>query len=81
MIMELTKEDIQKYIELGNKIDTIVRRYYNKNIYCEYCDYEFIDWVLRDTNTIRILYSFVDYNDNRVCDDRTLTLEELNLNQ
>lgn len=79
--MELTKEDIQKYIELGNKIDTVVKIYYNKNIYDKYCGYEFIDWVLRDTNTIRILYSFVDYHDNRVCDERTLTLEELNLNQ
>lgn len=79
--MELTQEDIQKYIELGNKIDTVVKRYYNKNIYCKYCDYEFIDWVLIDNNTIRILYSFVDYNDERCHDDYTLTLEELNLNQ
>ena len=37
--MELTKEDIQKYIELGNKIDTIVKRYYNNNIYNKYCGY------------------------------------------
>lgn len=79
--MELTQEDIQKYIELGNKIDTVVKRYYNKNIYNKYCDYDFIDWVLIDTNTIRILYSFVDYNNERCHDYCELTLEELNLNQ
>lgn len=79
--MELTQEDIQKYIELGNKIDTIVKRYYNENIYYKYGNYEFIDWELIDTNTIRILYAFEDFRDKRCCDERTLTLEELNLNQ
>lgn len=78
--MELTQEDIQKYIKLGNKIDTIVKRYYNNNIFNKYCGYEFIDWVLIDTNTIRISYSFVDYNDERCHDYYELTLEELNLN-
>lgn len=79
--MELTKEDIQKYIELGNKIDTFVKRYYNKNIHQTYCDCEFADWELTENKTIRIIYSFRDYYDERCFDDYTLTIEELNLNQ
>lgn len=79
--MELTKEDIQKYIELGNKIDTVVKRYYNENIYNKYCGYEFMYWEIIDNNNVRILYSFEDFHGERCYDDRTLTLEELNLNQ
>lgn len=79
--MELIQEDIQKYIELGNKIDTFVKRYYNKNIHQTYYYCKFADWELAENKTVRIIYSFIDYNDERCHDYCELTLEELNLNQ
>lgn len=73
----LTLQDIELYINLGNKIESVAKDYYNKYI-VNNTTYEYLGWELLNTNEIIINFSFIDYHDERCHDSYTLTINELN---
>ena len=73
----LLLDEIKYYKSIGDKIDVIVKNYYNEVIVCNNT-YELLSWELLENNEIMIIYSFIDYNDKRCHDDVTVTIEELN---
>jgi hypothetical protein len=75
--MKITLADINIYKEIVNKIDTLVQAYYEEFIKCN-DTYELHRWEINDDNTIRIIYSCIDYLDESWNDDTTITLDELN---
>lgn len=73
----ITTKDIEIYCEIADKIDAIIQFYYAKFIDCNYT-YDCEGWTILDDNkSIRISYSYIDYNDERCYDDVTLTWDEL----
>ncbi len=72
----VTLDDITKYKEIGTKIDNLAKEYYEEFIYCN-DTYEYLGWELGD-DEITIIYSYLDYNDERCNDYVKLTLDELN---
>ncbi len=73
----LLLDEIKYYKAIGEKIDTLVKNYYNEVIvYNDTC--ELLSWELLENNEIRITYSFLDYYDERCNDDVTVTIEQLN---
>lgn len=75
--MKLTLTDINTYKEIVNKIDTLVQAYYDEFIKCN-DTYELNRWEINDDNTIRIIYSRIDYLGETCNDDTTITLDMLN---
>lgn len=73
----LLLDEIKYYKAIGNKIDVLVKNYYNEVIVCD-DTYELLSWELLENNEIMIIYSFLDYHDERCNDDVTVTLEQLN---
>ena len=73
----LLLDEIKYYRDIGDKIDVIVKNYYNEVIVCN-STYELLSWELLENNEIMINYSCIDYNDKRWYDDVTVTIEELN---
>lgn len=72
----VTLDDIKNYKEIGNKIDSLAKEYYEEFIYCN-DTYEYLGWELNDNDEITIIYSYLDYNDERCTDYRTLTFDEI----
>lgn len=72
----VTLDDLKKYKEIGTKIDNLAKEYYEEFIYCN-DTYEYLGWELNDDDEITIIYSYLDYNDERCTDYRTLTLDEI----
>ena len=75
--MKLTLADIKTYQDITNKIDTLVRAYYNEFIQCD-DTYELNRWEILNDKQIRIIYSYIDYLDNSECNDIILTIDEFN---
>lgn len=75
--MKLTLTDINTYKEIVNKIDTLVQAYSDEFIKCN-DTYELNRWEINDDNTIRIIYSRIDYLGETCNDDTTITLDMLN---
>lgn len=75
--MRLTLSDIKIYKDVVNKIDALVKAYYDEFICCN-PTYRLINWEIMDDNTIRIIYSYEDYHGYTETDDRNLTLDEFN---
>lgn len=73
----LLLDEIKYYKAIGDKIDVLVKNYYNEVIVCN-CTYELLSWELLENNEILIIYSFLNYHDERCNDDVTVTIEELN---
>lgn len=73
----LSLDEILYYKYLGHKIDVLVKNYYNEVIVCDYT-YELLSWELLENNEIMIIYSFIDYHDERCNDDVIVTIEQLN---
>lgn len=73
----LLLDEIKCYKAIGDKIDILVENYYNEVIVCD-DTYELSSWELSENNQIRIIYSFLDYHDERCNDDVTVTIEQLN---
>ena len=73
----LLLDEIKYYKAIGDKIDVLVEIYYNEVIVCN-DTYELLSWELSENNEITIIYSFLDYYDERCNDDVTVTIEELN---
>jgi hypothetical protein len=73
----LLLDEIKYYKAIGDKIDVLVKNYYNEVIVCDYT-YELLSWELLENNEIMIIYSFLDYRDERCNDDVTVTIEQLN---
>ena len=73
----LLLDEIKCYKAIGDKIDILVENYYNEVIVCN-DTYELLSWKLSENNQIRIIYSFLDYLDERCNDDVTVTIEQLN---
>jgi len=73
----LLLDEIKYYKAIGDKIDVLVKNYYNEVIVCDHT-YELLSWELLENNEIMIIYSFIDYNDEICNDDVTITIEELN---
>ena len=73
----LLLDEIKYYKSIGDKIDVLVKNYYNEVIVCNNT-YELLSWELLENNEIMIIYSFIDYHDERCHDDVTVTIEELN---
>ena len=73
----LLLDEIKCYKAIGDKIDILVENYYNEVIVCN-DTYELLSWELSENNQIRIIYSFLDYLDERCNDDVTVTIEQLN---
>lgn len=73
----LLLDEIKCYKAIGDKIDILVENYYNEVIVCN-DTYELLSWKLSESNQIRIIYSFLDYLDERCNDDVTVTIEQLN---
>ena len=75
--MKLTLADIKTYIDITDKIDTLVQTYYDEFIQCD-DTYELNRWEILNDNQIRIIYSYIDYLDNSECNDIILTIDEFN---
>ena len=73
----LLLDEIKYYKAIGEKIDTLVKNYYNEVIVCN-DTYKLLSWRLLENNEIMIIYSFFDYHDERCNDDTTVTIEQLN---
>lgn len=73
----LLLDEIKYYKAIGDKIDVLVKNYYNEVIVCNNT-YEWLSWELLENNEIMIIYSFLDYRDERCVDDVTVTIEQLN---
>jgi hypothetical protein len=73
----LLLDEIKYYKAIGDKIDVLVKNYYNEVIVCD-DTYELLSWELLENNEIMIIYSFLDYCDERCNDDVTVTIEQLN---
>lgn len=73
----LTLQDVELYRNLGNKIESLAKYFYNKYI-VNNTTYEYLGWELLDTNEIIINFSFIDYHGERCHDTYTLTINELN---
>lgn len=73
----LTLQDVELYRNLGNKIESLAKDFYNKYI-VNNTTYEYLGWKLLDTNEIIINFSFIDYHDEQCYDTYTLTINELN---
>lgn len=73
----LLLDEIKYYKAIGDKIDVLVKNYYNEVIVCNRT-YELLSWELLENNEIMIIYSFIDYRNERCCDDVTVTIEQLN---
>ncbi len=70
-------DEIKYYKAIEEKIDVLVKNYYNEVIvYNDTC--ELLSWELLENNEIRIIYSFLDYYDERCNDDVAVTIEQLN---
>lgn len=70
-------DEIKYYKAIGDKIDVLVKNYYNKVIV--YNDtYELLSWEVLENNQIRIIYSFLDCYYEKCNDDVTVTIEQLN---
>lgn len=72
----VTLDDIKNYKEIGTKIDNLAKEYYEEFIYCN-DTYEYLGWEL-DDDEITIIYSYLNYNDERCNGYVRLTLDELN---
>lgn len=73
----LLLDEIKYYKAIGDKIDVLVKNYYNEVIvYNDTC--ELLSWELLENNEIMITYSFLDYYDERCNDYVTVTIEQLN---
>lgn len=73
----LTLQDVELYRNLGNKIESLAKDFYNKYI-VNNTTYEYLGWELLDTNEIIINFSFIDYRGERSHDTYTLSISELN---
>lgn len=73
----LLLDEIKYYKAIGDKIDVLVKNYYNEVIVCD-DTYELLSWELLENNEIMIIYSFIDYHDERCNDDVIVTIEQLN---
>mgnify|MGYP003447002350 FL=1 len=72
----VTLDDLKTYKEIGTKIDNLAKEYYEEFIYCN-DTYEYLGWGLNDDDELTIVYSYLDYNDERCTDHRTLTFDEM----
>ena len=75
---KVTSFDIGLYKAIHQHIDKLVEEYYYKFIYCEWQGYHLDGWELtNEDDKIRIIYSYIDYNDESCCYGRTLTIDEI----
>lgn len=72
----VTLDDIKNYKEIGNKIDNLAKEYYEEFLCCN-PTYEYLGWELNDDDEITIIYSYLDYNDERCTDYTILTFDEM----
>lgn len=72
----VTLDDIKNYKEIGTKIDNLTKQYYEEFIHCN-DTYEYLGWELDDNDEITIIYSYLDYNNERCNDYETLTFDKL----
>ena len=73
----VTLKDIEIYKEIGIKIDNLAKAYYEEFIYCN-DTYEYLGWEMDDNNEITIMYSYLDYNDERTSDYVMISIDILN---
>lgn len=73
----LTQSDLKMFKDINEKIDTLVKSYYEKFI-CENETFRLCGWSIVDDNTIRITYSYEDYFGYDAFDDEYVTLDKLN---
>ena len=73
----LTLQDVKLYRDLGDKIESLTKDFYNKYI-VNNTTYEYLGWELLDTNEIVINFSFINHHYKRCHDTYTLSISELN---
>lgn len=73
----LLLDEIKYYKAIGEKIDGLVKNYYNKVIVCD-GTYKLLSWHILKNNDIMIMYTFNDHYDVECWDDVTVTVEQLN---
>ena len=73
----LLLDEIEYYKAIGDKIDVLVKNYYNEVI-VRNDTYELLSWEVLENNQIMIIYSFLDYYYERCNNDETVTIEQLN---
>ena len=59
--MELTRENLSLYCQIGTMLDDICEKYFDK---ISDGDWQFyLDWGVYDDKTIRLYYIYYDYNE------------------
>jgi hypothetical protein len=59
--MELTRENISLYCQIGTMLDVICEKYFDKVADGDWQFYS--DWGVYDDKTIRLYYYYCDYNE------------------
>lgn len=73
----LTQADLNIFRNISQRIDALVKSYYDKFI-CGDETFRLCRWSIVDDNTIRIVYSYEDYLGYGESDYKDVTLDGLN---